>query len=498
MSPPRHSARAAHASHVRPEAGRRWLILLLVVAVLGGVAYAAHKPGVAEPGGPPVSPAALVTSDHAESSAWYCTGQTTVSGALAPGTVMLTNTTGRAVTGTITSDTDTAATTATNVVVPARQQVVANLAPPASGTWSSDTVILNGGGVAVSQAIKGPNGWSEAPCESSTSQHWYFPSGTSTGTNGLFIALFNPTSTPDVIDLSFTTPTGVVHPINFEGIVLQPNQTQVENVSLYVQNEAAVATTVTTRTGRVVASEMQVLTVASNANGLAIIAGSPRPERQWVIPESLELPGGTSSIDIFNPGSQTEDVTLRMQLASGSLTPFSNRLLPGTTWTVVTSSETRIPDGDVYDAVVTSTGGPGVVVGRSVAAPATAPAPQVGITTAVDTLTQSSPAHIWVVPSPGTTATPALPGVLPAHLSMVNSTDQVQTYRVAVLSKGGVQTIAEGSLKSHAFITLSASTLLSAGLNSLLISASGPLAIAEDVGPTGTIGVVTMPAIPLS
>jgi hypothetical protein len=498
MSPPRHSVRGAHATQSRPEPNRRWLILLLVIVVLGGVAAAAHKPGVAQPGGPPVSPAALVTSDQAESAAWYCTGQTTVAGALAPGSVMLTNTSKHVVTGTITSETDTAVTATTKVTVSPRQQIVALLPQPATGTWTSDSVLLDGGGVAVTQAVKGPNGWSEAPCESSTSQQWYFPSGTTTGSNGLFVALFNPTSTPDVIDLSFTTPTTVAHPINFQGIVLQPGQTQVENVSAYVQNETAVATTVTTRTGRVAASEMEVLTDSTNANGLAIIAGSPRTEKQWTIPEALELGGGTSSIDVFNPGPNTEDVTVRTMLASGPLAPFTSHVLPNTTWAVPTSTETRIPDGDLYDAVITATGGPGVVVGRIVGAPATSPAPQIGITTAIDTLTQSSPKFEWVVPSPGTAAVPALPGVTPAHLSLANSTAKLETYTLSVMEPHGVRVIAQGSLRPHVFITLSAATLSSAGLNSLLIKATGPLAIAEDVGPTGTLGVITMPGIPLS
>src|ERR1019366_2473409 len=100
---------------------------------------------------------------------------------------------------------------------------VADVPAPKTGTWFSEVVTLSGGGVAVSQALQGSPGWAEAPCQSSTSQQWYFPSGVTTGSNALFVALFNPTSTPDVVDLSFATLKGVVHPINFQGIVLQPD-----------------------------------------------------------------------------------------------------------------------------------------------------------------------------------------------------------------------------------------------------------------------------------
>ena len=39
--------------------------------------------------------------------------------------------------------------------------------------------------------------------------------------------------------------------------------------------------------------------------------------------------------------------------------------------------------------------------------------------------------------------------------------------------------------------------LARAGLNPLIVSASGPAAVSQDVGPTGAYGVVTMQGIPL-
>ena len=59
---------------------RRWLVLILVVAVLAGVAVAARSPGKPAAGGPPPASAAAVGAPDAESSAWYCTGQSTAAG----------------------------------------------------------------------------------------------------------------------------------------------------------------------------------------------------------------------------------------------------------------------------------------------------------------------------------------------------------------------------------------------------------------------------------
>jgi hypothetical protein len=475
---------------------RRWPVLTVIVAVLAVLGLESRTPGKPPQGGPPLSPVAAVIAANAESSAWYCTGQTTVTGLLAPGTVVLSNTTKHRVSGSVASVTDTGISTATPVVVPAMAQLPVALPTPASGTWRSESVILSGGGVAVSQALEGPNGWAEAPCQSGTSQHWYFPSGVTTGSNGMFISLFNPTSTPDVIDLNFVTPSGPTTPINFQGIVLQPGQTQAENVSAYVQNQPSVATTVSTRTGRVVASELEVL--SGNGSGLAIVPGSPRPEPQWSIPESIELAGGTSSVDVYNPGSTTEVVTVRTRIDSGSPAPFVDRVLPYSIWVLHTSNQTRIPDGDVYDTVVTATGGSGVVVGRTVAAPSAAPAPQDGMSTAVDSLTADQPGRLWLVPSPGSTSMPAIPNVLPAHLSLVNPSGATENYVVSVLLPRGGRTIALGTLRPFTFISLGDSSLFAAGLSPFLVSSSGPLYVTEDMGPTGTYGVATMPGIPVA
>jgi len=474
---------------------RRWAILAVVVAVLTGGAALTRSPGRASPGGPPVSPGAIVSAPDAESSAWYCTGQSTASGKIAAGTLILTDTTARAVSGVISAVTDSGATASSSVTVPAMRQIVASVPAPSAGTWVSYTVTLAGGGVAVTQAVQGSGGWSETPCQSGTSANWYFPSGTTAGTNVLFVALFNPTATPVVVDMSFVTPGGLVHPINFQGLVLQPGQTEVQNVSSYVQEQSRVSTAVTARAGRIVASELELL--STPGSGVAIVPGLPRTESQWTVPESLEINGGASSIDIFNPGPATEDVTVRARLNTGPLAPFTQRLLPNSTWALATNSQSRIPQGDAYSAVIDATGGPGVVVGRSVSAAGSAQSPQAGIANAVDGLSAAWPSEQWVLPGPGSPGSPILAGVLPAHVALSNVGTTTERYVVNVLTARGPREIASGTLDPSHFISLGVSILFGAGLRPLLVQASGPLAVSEDVGPSATIGVITMPGIPL-
>jgi hypothetical protein len=311
----------------------------------------------------------------------------------------------------------------------------------------------------------------------------------------LFVALFNPTSSPDVVDLSFVTPRGISHPINFQGIVLQPDQTQVESVSPFVQDQPCVATTVSTRTGRLVASELQLVT--GTTAGMAIVPGSPGLEQRWTIPQSAEAIGGSSSIDVFNPGTTAQEVTVRTRLASGPLTPFRALVLPETTWVLRTSAQTRIPKGDPYSTVIEARGGTGVVVGRVVSAPSSALPPQDGLANAMGALSTASPAHHWVVPSPGTTATPVFPGAFAAEVALTNLSSGAERYLVVVMRPSGTRVFASGDLAASASLALAEPALTRAGRNPLLVTTSGPAAVSEIVGPAD-YGVVTMPGIPLA
>ncbi len=83
----------------------RWRILLLVAAVIAGVAIATGANGTPTSPTAPASPAAVVSASNAESSAWYCTGQSTSTGA-APGFLVMTNTLTRPVSATVTTVSD--------------------------------------------------------------------------------------------------------------------------------------------------------------------------------------------------------------------------------------------------------------------------------------------------------------------------------------------------------------------------------------------------------
>ena len=484
----------AHVSHER-----RWRVALLVVLVVVGVAVGVGVQGTPAPVGAAPGPGSLVGAPDAESTAWFCTGQTTASGA-SPGLLVLSSTTTRPVNASITTTTDSGATADTAVAVPAHGVVVPSIPSLSSGSWQSETVITSGGGVAVTQAVHNGLGWSQAPCQSTTSAQWYFASGSTAAANTLDVSLLNPSPTPVVVDLSFLTPSGMVHPINYQGIVLQPGQVVAVNVTTEVQEVSAISTVVSTRTGRVVASEVQqIVQGGQTSGGLSLVPGVPAAQAHWAIPQAQEVPGGSTEIDIFNPGTSTETVTVQFRLPSGPLSPLTDKILPGTTWNLATSAQTRIPDDQTYSTTIDATGGSGVVVSRVVALPSTStPPPQAGVGVAVDGLSMQSPSGTWVVPPPGTADSPAVSGAAPAYLALSNTSMASESYTALASGPSGSRVLATGTLAAGSTVEVDGSALAAAGFDPIIVRASGPLAVSEDTAPSSGFGVVTMPGIPLA
>ena len=477
---------------------RRWRVAALVVLVVAGVGIAVGVRGAPAPVAAAPAPSALVGAPDAESSAWYCTGQSTAGGA-SPGFLVLTNTTARPVTAAITATSDSGATADTTAAVPAHGVVTPAVPALASGSWVSETVITSGGGVAVTQTVRGSLGWSQAPCQTTTSAQWYFAGGSTAAANTLSISLLNPTSTPVVVDLSFVTPGGMVHPINYQGIVIQPGQMAAENVASEVQQINTVSTIVSARTGRVVASEVQGMVGAgATSGGLALVPGIATPQADWALPQAQEVAGGNSEVDVFNPGQSTEAVTVRFRLPSGPLAPLTDKVLPGTTWVLPTSSETRLPASETYATTIDASGGPGVVVSRTVNIPGSSVSPQDGMAVAVDGLSTRSPSGEWVVPPPGTADNPAVSGAAPAYLALLNTSAGPESYRAFASTVSGVRVLATGTLAAGSVEIVSGSPLAAAGLDPILVHSSGPMAVSEDLGPSAGVGVVSMPGIPLA
>lgn len=497
--PGAHSRRPARGVPKGPGAGV-WrlpvlvltLSVLVVVGLVAGAAPAAHQ----------ASPA-LITAEAAPpgavSSSWYCTGGSGPGGS-APATLDLVNEGTGVAQGTVTVVNDTGATASAPVRVPAGSQTTVSTASIQHGTWLAARVDLSAGAVTVSQQVASLAGWSQAPCATTTASNWYFASGSTSSGNQLFVSVYNPTTTTAVADLTFDTPGGQQQPPPFQGLVLAPETLVVAQVGSYVQNASSVAAVVQTRSGQVVASELQQY-ATSGVVGMSLRLGTPVPETSWYVPRTYDVTGSgaATSFVVFNPTDVPQRVTVAAHVASGALAPFVEEVPAFGTWTLNASSQSRIPPNEDYSMTVTSTGGPGVVVDRVVVAPPGAPGPQWGAMSAVPGPVTQVTSERWVLPAPGGGSLP-VSGAGWVALGLQNAGSAPVAVRVVALTPTGPQTLAGlGTLHvpPGGFAKIEQSVLQAGGTNPLLVEATGPLAAMAEGVPAGAPGVVGLGALPL-
>ncbi len=87
-------------------------------------------------------------------------------------------------------------------------------------------------------------------------------------------------------------------------------------------------------------------------------------------------------------------------------------------------------------------------------------------------------------------------GATPEHVALANVSGKTEPYSLYALGPDGRRAVGSGTVPAGATATVSLAQLLSVGLQPLVVESPGPLAISEDVGPSGNYGVVTMPGIP--
>lgn len=479
---------------------RRLPVVMVVVLALVGAGLVARALPSAPPRPPASSSLATVAAPAgAESSSWFCTGDTGTAGGEASATLYLVNAGRHAVTGTVTVANSAGAVASAPVTVPAGTEITVVPGTIEQGQWLASHVDLYGGAVTVSEMVDGALGWAVAPCATSAAPDWYFPAGATLQGDTMDVALFNPGVTTAVVDLTFVTPRGESEPTPFEGLVLAPGAVKVADVSSYVQDQPSVSTIVQARSGRVVAEVLEGRS-AAGASGLSLRLGAPGPASSWAIARSVNVTGSRVTLVVFNPAAVAQHVTVRIQLPSGPVAPFEDEVPPDATWDLVTSAATRIPGNVDYGTTVTSTGGPGVVVDRVAQSPGTGAAPQWGTVSAISGGAAGIASGRWVLPSPALPGSPPEPGAAPLALALQNIGRRAVTVTVRAVTPSGARrflTVRALRIPPAAFAVVESSELAAAGSHPVSVGSTGPIAVMEDGTPAGMPGVVAWAGIPL-
>ncbi|MGH9081594.1 MAG: DUF5719 family protein [Acidimicrobiales bacterium] len=479
-------ARARRHAASRPARGR-WAALVTVVVVVVGAAVvdAAHPvssapPAVGSSDGVPVAAAGSYSSSA------FCAGGT---GTAAGTTVYLANTTTKVVSGVMTvvgpvGGGGVGPTTHRAVSVPALGTAAVNPAAGLPAGSNASVLSFAGGGVAVSQVVSGPGGWSTAPCASQVSPQWAFAGGSTAAGNLLTLSLLNPTAVESVVNVSFLTEAGVVDPQAYQGLIVPPGQLVTENVGDFVQDANQIATVVTAQSGALVSTEFEQWS-PGGTGGLSLRLGSPTLSTTWQFAQTTAMPGSTVDFTLANPGNAPATTTLTFGLSSGSVEPLHTVVPPRSVAVVAASSTPGLPH-QVPFAVTVDAGEP-IVVGRSVLAPDGSGAPVWGSSAGTVTAT----GH-WVVAGPGVRGAPGAPGATMQSLAVADP--GTSTVRVSLTRLGQRHPFSTFAVVPGGLSVLGADQV--GGLATFLVSSSGPVSVEADAAPTGAPGVVSSTGFP--
>ncbi len=399
-------------------------ILLAVLAVLiaGGLidktaSSAGNASGAAGTGAGSARAAQQVpvaAPAKAVSSSWFCGGATDTQSGLAPGWVVIANSgtrSARAVVNLVGSNGSRARVPVT--VDPASRQTVAEDLPGGS-PWIGATVDVDAGATSVEQFNNGPGGVAATPCATSGSSHWYFATGQTLVNAGVELTLVNPYPSESIVDLSFTTDQGIEMPVEYQGIDVPAGGLVSVNLGDHLRRRQQIATTVTARTGRVVAWKTQWVTAAPSGSpllgsaaaqnpltdpaapigGVTVALGAPSAGTTWVWADGQAGNGVAEQYVIYNPGPVTAAVRLSVQLDQGVAEPFDLSVPPDQVIPIESDQQARIPAGVTHSAVLQSTNGVPVVAERVVAA--ASPSPWSGLG---EMLGARVPAQRWLLGS---------------------------------------------------------------------------------------------------
>lgn len=307
------------------------LVVALIVAVLTSSDVADDVP---------VAAAATIPPADAVSSAWYCAAGSSADEGVGDEVVFVTNLSRRAATADVSVMPGSAEPIATAQVELAprsqtRIRVADVLATPNPGVL----VEVFGGRVVVEHSLTG-GGFALGPCATQAATSWHFGAGTTERDTQLWLALFNPFGEDAIVDLSFLTDTGLETPGDAQGVVVPRRSRVMVAVHDLVRRQAAVATDIRVRSGRVVAEQMQLR--AAPPTGLTLALGAIAPTSRAFFP--MGTPGATSRVAIANPGAAPVRARVSTHLDGDATLAAEIAVVPSRSVTSIDVAA-RVPEG---------------------------------------------------------------------------------------------------------------------------------------------------------
>ena len=449
---------------------RRALLAGLLVAALAAVAaLGAANP----PANPSALPTGLAAGGAAESSALYCTGLTSASGAAA-GRVVFLNTTAtrRDIEVSVASDSGHRG----SETIPVGPHATATVSPAslAAGATYGVSAVVDGGGVVADEVVAG--GRAEAPCATDGVTQWYGSGFDSTVGSSAWLSFYNPTATPAVVNVTAYTPAGFVAPAPFQGLAVAAHAEATIDLGRAIVNVSDFGARVNVVRGAlVIAGVEHSLTVGS------IDGGAGAPATTDVFPAVTTAASALAQIRLADPGPVGARVTLSVSLGGFEV--------PAITLDVPAYGEAR--------AVITPN--------SSIPAAGLAVVRVSSSEPVVASLAAGTAAGVALTPAAAPTGLALLGGFDPAYdaVVLVNSSDRPvwvsveRTFAVAGCGSGSGPIASLGSVRVAAGAAVAATSLPGVDTTSCaaaLVSAPRPVLVVAAVLPTTPAGVALVSA----
>ncbi len=467
-------------------------VVVVLIAILTGLALV----DVGDPAPPRFGTAsafAMPTADPASSlsSTWFCA--TGAASADNDSGLVLTvaNRGDEARSGTVTWFPAGAAPVVLPVEVGPRQGLTLEADEALDASEVSAMVELDGGGVGVEHTVEVAGGSSVAPCASSASDHWYLANGTTARDATQVLALFNPFPDDAIVDITFATDQGRDEPEALQGLPVAAGTTTRVNVGEIVRRREVTATSVTTRSGRVVVDRLQRFDGSNGRSGISLALAAPAPAEVWTFPAGEYQEGLAERWHVYNPSDRDAVILLEAVPDAGEVPIALERTVSARDHLVIDAAETApVPPGVGHSSTVRSINGVGVVAERELSG--IAPSPRRGWSSMLGS-PLASPGWLLAYGA-GTEA-------VADDLSVHNPGTEAVRFSVTALV-GGQEVPAEGlsdvELGPAQRQELVLGDVLERSPVPLVISADGPVVVERDLSPVSDPGISTTLGIPLS
>ncbi len=307
---------------------------------------------------------ALGATPVAGSGSWFCAGGSAPGGIAAVGLEVANRGQAEALIEVTVVRSDSEAAASTAIMVPAQTRIAVSLADLAAGSeWIGSIVEVTDSDVVVEQIYEGPTGTDRASCVTTSSQNLVFPDGaTRLVAHGeqMVMLIMNPFQEAAVVDVRFDSDVG---PDSIEALVVPARRVVAVDVTTEVTVASRITAEVVARSGRVIASRVQVRD-ADDARGLSVTPAVARPSAVSLIASLSRREGVVDRVHVANP-SDTEIAEVDLEIITdGGVQPDPIELTvrPGRTVVVNIAAEVRLDDVGDFALLARSLGGVPVAV----------------------------------------------------------------------------------------------------------------------------------------